>query len=92
MSDKSLNAQLQELSENYFTTTEAVDYVCSRHPGMHFSHRQVSRAIADGNLPATKVGRLLFISREDMTRYADNLMESHKQPGKLRLRPSSLRG
>lgn len=90
--DANADTLASQLAELYFTTSQAVDFVRERFPGMDFSHRQISRAIADGNLQATKVGRLLYIRKAEVQRYADNLMESHKQPGKLRLRPSSLRG
>lgn len=79
------------LAEDFFTIDQAVDYVLDRHREGEFSRRQISRAIMDGNLKAERVGRLLYISREQMEKYSDNLMFSIRQPGKLRLRPGSLK-
>lgn len=75
----------QALADGYYTVDQALEYVQKQHPGKEVSRRQIVRAVADGNLQAKKIGRLLYIPHDQVEWYANQLKPTHTNPEKLRL-------
>lgn len=87
----SLETLLKELERDYMTLDQALEYIQDERREGDFTRRQLSRAVVDRNLQPHKIGRITYLKREDVERYAANLMVSIRQPDKLRLRPRSMR-